>query len=221
MNIFQTWHSKKLPVKMYQAIKNIKKNNPKFNHYLFDDTECRAFIKDNYDYKILNAYDRLIPGAYKADLWRYCVLYKYGGIYMDIKYYPINGFKLVNLLEEEHWVIDADNHGIYNALMVCKPNNEILWKAINQIADNVINKYYGSSFLEPTGPLLLAQYFNTEEKRKSNMRHIVRGTNDFNKIITFNNFVVFQCYNGYFKERSSHSIKPHYSELWNKRIIYL
>jgi mannosyltransferase OCH1-like enzyme len=223
MNIFQTWHSKKLPVKMYQAIKNIKKNNPRFKHFLFDDAECRAFIKDNFDFKILNAYDKLIPGAYKADLWRYCVLYKYGGIYMDIKYYPINGFKLVNLLEEEQWVLDVDNNGIYNALMVCKPNNEILWKAINQIADNVMNKYYGSSCLEPTGPLLLAKYFTHEEKIRFKMRHILMGTgtNDYNKIIKFNNFHVFQCYNGYFKERSSYSIKPHYSELWKIRAIYL
>ena len=32
------------------------------------------------------AYDRLIPTAFKADLWRYCVLYKYGGVYLDVKY---------------------------------------------------------------------------------------------------------------------------------------
>ena len=26
-------------------------------------------------------FDRLIPGAFKADLWRYCVMYITGGIF--------------------------------------------------------------------------------------------------------------------------------------------
>ena len=34
---------------------------------------------------VLNAYDSLIPGAYKADLFRYLVLYREGGVYLDCK----------------------------------------------------------------------------------------------------------------------------------------
>jgi mannosyltransferase OCH1-like enzyme len=33
--------------------------------------------------KYLKAYDTLIPNAYKADLFRYSVVYHYGGCYMD------------------------------------------------------------------------------------------------------------------------------------------
>lgn len=95
-NIFQTWQDKKLPPLMYLAIQNIKKLNPRFKYYLFDDDECREFIKNNFYIDFLNAYDNLIPGAYKADLWRYCILYKKGGIYLDVKYTPINGFKFFN-----------------------------------------------------------------------------------------------------------------------------
>ena len=171
-NIFQTWHSKKLPPKMYYTMKLIKQNNPNFKIFLFDDNDCRKFIQDNFDSYVLNAYDRLIPGAYKADLWRYCVLYIHGGIYMDVKYYPINKFKLINLLEEEHWVLDNDGNGVYNALMVCKAKNEILLKAIYLIVENVKNKYYGNSFLEPTGPGLLAKYFTNEEKSTFKIKHI-------------------------------------------------
>ena len=55
---------------------------------------CREFIKNNFDLDILNAYDILKPGAFKADLWRCCILYIYGGIYLDIKYGCFAGFKL-------------------------------------------------------------------------------------------------------------------------------
>lgn len=220
-NIFQTWHTKRLPINMYRSIQVIKNNNPRFKYYLFDDNDCREFIKNNFDESILNAYDKLIPGAYKADLWRYCVLYKYGGIYIDIKYYPINGFKLINLLEEEHWILDADKIGIYNAIMVSKPNNEILLKAINQIVENVKHKYYGSCFLEPTGPKLLAKYFTQTEKNSFKMKHILTGDNDYNKVVLFNGFEVFRCYNGYIKERTKYSKTKHYSILWKERHIYL
>lgn len=220
-NIFQTWHTKILPPKMYAAVKYIKLSNPGFKHYLFDDNDCRQFIQKHFDSSVLNAYDRLIPGAYKADLWRYCVLYKLGGVYIDIKYYPINNFKLINLLEEEHWVLDLDSDKIYNALMVCKAGNEILLKAINKIVENVRTRFYGSSFLEPTGPRLLKQYFSADEKKAFKIRHICENNRDDGKYILFNNIPIFRCYNGYFAEREKASKKQHYGILWKRRQIYL
>ena len=76
LNIYQTWHTKELPSKMLQTCNLIKSENPEFNHYLYDDNDCREFIKANFEIDVLNAYDNLIPGAYRADLWRYCILYK-------------------------------------------------------------------------------------------------------------------------------------------------
>ena len=32
---------------------------------------------------------------------------------MDIKYQPINGFKLFNLLEKEHWTKDINENNVY------------------------------------------------------------------------------------------------------------
>jgi len=220
-NIFQTWHSKILPKSMFLAVLQIKRANPRFNYYLFDDNDCREFIRKYFDNEVLNAYDKLIPGAYKADLWRYCILYKMGGIYLDIKYIPMNNFKFINLLNREYWVTDVDGNGIYNALMICKVGNPILLNAINKIVDNVKNKYYGTSFLEPTGPLLLSKYFTDEEKKKSVIKHVVNGHNDFNKFILFNNHPILQCFRGYYVEQNKYKIKKHYSELWNERNIYL
>ena len=33
--------------------------------------------KNNFDYNVLYAYDSLVPISYKADLFRFCILYKY------------------------------------------------------------------------------------------------------------------------------------------------
>jgi mannosyltransferase OCH1-like enzyme len=105
--LYQTWVSKTLPPKMKACVEKLTKQNPEFEHRLFDDADCRAFIKNNYDSDVLDAYDRLVPGAYKADLWRYCVLYKTGGVYLDIKFQCEPGFSLMEFTKEsETFVLD-------------------------------------------------------------------------------------------------------------------
>ena len=205
---------------MYNAVKKIRRFNPRFNYHLYDDNECREFIKNNFDNEVLNAYDSLIPGAYKADLWRYCILYKKGGIYLDIKYVPTNGFRFVNLLESEHFVRDFGGGGVYNALLVCKAGNEILLKCINQIVQNVKDKFYGNSCLDPTGPNLLGKFFSDHEKNSFDLKHNLVGSNDYDKFILFNNHPVLKCYNGYFSERQKYASKQHYGQLWYNRQIY-
>ena len=220
-NIFQTWHSKILPPLMSQSILKIKCLNPKFNYFLFDDNDCREFIKKHFRNDVLDAYDRLIPGAYKADLWRYCILFIKGGIYLDIKYTPLNGFKFINLTEKEHLVYDIDGTNIYNALMVCLPGNKLLINSINAIVENVKNKFYGASFLEPTGPKLLAKIITDDYKDIIDLNHKELNGNNNYRIIYFNNIPILKSYNGHTSERDKNSIKKHYSSLWNERRVYL
>jgi mannosyltransferase OCH1-like enzyme len=184
--IYQTWHTTNLPPKMQQAVNTIKAHNPEFQHFLYDDNMCREFIKNNFPEDVLRAYDFLIPGAYKADLWRYCILYKKGGIYLDIRYVPFENFKFLNLTKKEHFVIDletfeenpnfyrSESSGecrIYNALMVTLPGNQKLYKSLYQIVCNVKNRFYGKNSLEPTGPNLLKKYFTDYEKLNIELRH--------------------------------------------------
>lgn len=51
--------------------------------FFYDDASCDSFIKDNFPENVYRAYSRLPMSVMKADLWRYCILYKYGGIYAD------------------------------------------------------------------------------------------------------------------------------------------
>lgn len=219
LNIFQTWHTHNLPPLMKESVNLIKRLNPGFQHFLFDDNDCRNFIIENYPPDVLYAFDNLIPGAYKADLWRYCVLYKLGGIYLDIKYRPVNYFRFISLTEKEHFVLDADKYGIYNALLVCKPGNQILFKAIRQIVENVKRKYYGNHCLDPTGPKLLAKYFTNRDKQRFEMRHEYYNNNN-NRFVFFKNYVVLKSYHGYLNEHNANKKIQHYGVLWEQRKIY-
>lgn len=164
LKIYQTWYSTELPELLQTNVNLLKEQNPEFEFYLYDDNHCREFIQNHFDISVVNAFDKLIPGAYKADLFRYCILYIQGGIYIDIKYVGIHRFKFIALTEKEYFVrdIESSGSGIYNALMICKPGNEILWKAIQKIVQNVSMKFYGNSSLEPTGPMLLKTIIDSE-----------------------------------------------------------
>mgnify|MGYP002652111451 FL=1 len=62
----------------------MKRRNPDYSYQLFDDNEVRIFLEQEFPPKYLKAYDRLTIGAAKADFFRYAILYKKGGVYLDV-----------------------------------------------------------------------------------------------------------------------------------------
>ena len=88
-NIFQTHKSMsyiKSKPDIFNAFKSWVTYSNSFNYYFYNDKMCDNFIKDTAIYinkDIYTAYCRLPMAVMKADLWRYCVIYHYGGIYAD------------------------------------------------------------------------------------------------------------------------------------------
>jgi hypothetical protein len=200
---------------MKQNVELLKSQNPEFTYYLYDDAMCRNFIQQNFDADVLYSFDKLKPGAYKADLWRYCILYKKGGIYLDIKYNGVNNYKLIHLTDKEYYVRDRPYEGIigiYNALLCVKPNNQIIHKCIQTIVKYVKHNIFGPSNLYITGPHLMSMFFTKEE--------IVSLPLSFNghSILLYNN-PILSIYKTYRAEQSKSPIK-HYSQLWIEKDIY-
>lgn len=87
--IFQTHKSVeylKTKPKLVNAISSWNKwsRNNEFKYYFYTNDMCDKFIKNYFDTKTYTAYSKLPIGVMKADLWRYCVIYYYGGIYADV-----------------------------------------------------------------------------------------------------------------------------------------
>lgn len=198
-------------------------SNPKIKFHLYDETECREFIKQHFDLDVLEAYDAIIPCSYKSDLWRFCVLYINGGIYMDIKYRCVNGFKFISLSEKEYFVRDYNPIHTYTALIVSLPKNDILFKCITQIVDNVNNKYYGNTSLDPTGPGLLGKFFTQDVKNAMEIYHDVKFVeNKLNQFfIVKDNSIILSFYDGYREEQQKYQKMKHYGKLWEEKNIYI
>ena len=230
LDVYTCWHTKDLPPLMKQNYEKLIYDNPKMNFHLYDENECREFIKTYFEPDVVDAYDKLIPCSYKSDLWRYCVLFINGGIYMDIKFSCVNNFKLISLTEKEHFVRDIEllqgpPGGTLTGLIVCKPGNIILFNCIRQIINNVKNQFYGITSLYPTGPGLLGCFFSKNEKTQMEMyfeNTIVNGKDNY--YICYNDgdkdIIILKMYDKYREEQQIYQKNPHYGNLWDQRKIY-
>ena len=85
--IHQTFMTKRLPAELQENVENIKRLNPGWRHVVYDDEDIEKFIRENYGPGVLHYFERINPkyGVARADLFRYLLLYKCGGVYLDIK----------------------------------------------------------------------------------------------------------------------------------------
>lgn len=222
LNVFITWESlEKMPPIMKSRLKEFKQQNKEFKFFIYDDKMCRDFIEKHFNEDVLYAFDKLNPGAFKADLWRYCVLYVNGGIYLDIKYTVThNDFKLIRLTDKEYFAKDRDviggDFGVYQAILVCMPNNSILLKCIDSIVDNVKNNFYPEKRgeLAITGPLLMSKFFYQSTIKEFEL------TFENGKEIHLQGIRILSVYPEYRQEQDSFSLKRHYTSFFNDRECY-
>jgi len=220
--IYESWHSNKIPERMKDNIYKLINKNPEFDYYLFSDEKCKEFITDNFTVDVVNAFDSLRPGAYKSDLWRYCILYKNGGVYLDIKFYSV--VPLINLVRTNPviFVKDIDAKCLYNAFMVSTPQNPIFKYCIDSIIHSCKFKLYKSGSLHITGPCLLGKMViennGKDYIKKLNFRHAYHIFTE--KQILYKNELVLQSYKEYSEDQQMSEKIEHYSILWNRRRVY-
>lgn len=77
----------KLPAILEENVQRITALNPGWEHRLYDDDAMADFIGSTYGQRVLDYYNRINEkyGAARADLFRYLLIYKHGGVYLDIK----------------------------------------------------------------------------------------------------------------------------------------
>lgn len=126
--------------------------NPEYEYRFYDDNDIIDFLKTDFP-DFLEGYNKLKFGASKADLWRYLIVYKYGGIYADIDCKCINSLRKWIDPNATYVTQLGINKDICQWLIISIPQNPIFLKAaeltLHQSAHN--NKkisYYGFDYIE-------------------------------------------------------------------------
>ena len=83
--IHQTWFeelSREKYPNMSRLVESFRLSGWEYKFYA--DEDAASFLSTHFPAEVREAYDALIPGAFKADLFRYCVLLIHGGVYADV-----------------------------------------------------------------------------------------------------------------------------------------
>lgn len=147
--------------------KQTLERNPGYELFYFDNADCEQLIKEEWGQEYLDIYNILIPTAYKADFFRYLLLYNYGGIWGDFTQVPwaqfddmISGVDRLFCLDRPATYTDME---LYNAIMMVKPKDKVVDNAILISKANILTRNYGSGSLDITGPVVLGQAFRASE----------------------------------------------------------
>ena len=160
-NIFQSWHTKQLHPLIQQKINSFKELNSDYTYYLYDDNDMDDFVNQHFIGEISELYNKLNIIVAKVDFWRYLVLYKYGGIYLDMDSSiekPLNEL----IKHEDQAIITAEgNPNLYvQWSLIFSKEHPILKKTIELICNNIKNNRYPNNIHKMTGPTVYTEAIN-------------------------------------------------------------
>lgn len=206
---------------IYDCTKSFKSQD-KWDYRFLNDEDAISFLKENFDEDVVHAFEVLIPGAFKADLLRACLLYIHGGVYADIKlklHYDLDSFLYDDLVLVNEF---KGMEGIWNGFMASVPKHIYFKKVINNIAENVKNMYYGFHCLDITGPRLCGKVYKElnfeKDYIKLNARKLKGDIKSY--INLYNNQEIFLSNKLHNKYRKEYKSKSDYASLWENRKVF-
>jgi len=130
--LFQTYKDKsKIPKEVYETI---AKYAPEYTHIILDDKDGTSFLTEYFEPVVLETFNKLKLGPHKADLLRYCLLYVYGGVYMDISTELM--IPLSTLFADKtvvYTVLAGSKDHIYQGVICTPPSNPLFLSLIYYI----------------------------------------------------------------------------------------
>lgn len=136
--IWQTMKTNVVPKIMKDYSNSWIEQNPEYEYRFFDDKDIYQFIDAEFP-EYISAYKKIKHGAVQADLWRYLILYKYGGVYADIDCRCIVSLKKW-IQPTAGWVTQLGiNKDVCQWLIITIPGNPVFRKAAEKSSANLLN----------------------------------------------------------------------------------
>jgi mannosyltransferase OCH1-like enzyme len=223
-----------LPEVYKYIYQDILKNNPGYELFYFSNKDCIDSLRDHYGEDYVALHQKLIPTAYQADFWRYCILNIYGGCYGDFSQVPLVPYN--EIIEGVDRVFARDDpsskSSLYNAVMCSKPGDEVVYKAMKISENNIRTNNYGIGSLDITGPIVLGKAFiQIKYKNRTGIKEISLGDYNGSRILQHRgsgNFVGNSEKNIFVTKLRNHSgvvYNPnnnniHYDKSWAEKKVF-
>lgn len=151
--IHQTFKTNNVPNDMYNAASSYINLNKNYDYNFYDDDDieniineydCSAFPFTNDELR--SAYNKMNTGAGKADLFRYAIVYKYGGCYFDIDTVcasPLDTF----ITEEDEVVSGLGGRGdLHQWGLIYSKEHPFIKKTLENCVFHILNETYVPGF---------------------------------------------------------------------------
>ena len=147
--VHQTWFepvTKEKYPNMSRLIASWERSGWTYNFW--SDEKAAAFLSTHFPPEVREAYDSVLPGAFKADLFRYCVLLIQGGVYADMDVLLESNLDAV-VSGDVGFMVPMDSPGtkigrrscLWNGLMAVAPGHPFLAKTIELVVNNIRNRF--------------------------------------------------------------------------------
>jgi hypothetical protein len=153
--IHQTHATSRQPTDIYIATKVLVKMNPTYSYKFYDNHECQKALETHFGPQSaqVKAYNKLKIGAYKADLFRLCILYAEGGVYMDCKATTLAPLSSIITYADINVVADIRQTRLQTgAFLASSPRNPLIQALMDGAVARILNEEYGNGCLDIAGP---------------------------------------------------------------------
>jgi len=183
--IYQTYKTHKLPAITRWHIRRMKKRNPSYEYRFYDDPMVDGYIKDEFEPEIYDLFKRINIGAAKADFFRYAILYKKGGIYLDIDSLFLKKLDEI-ILPNDSAIISLGSHkkNYIQWSLFFEAGHPFLKKTIELMVDNLQNNKYPYDVHRMTGPTVYSEAIRQCLEESPNITYRQIGV-DYDKKLKF------------------------------------
>jgi mannosyltransferase OCH1-like enzyme len=187
--IHQTFKTDKLPFITRWHIARFRKRNADYAYEFYDDDRIASFLQEHFDEEVFRQYQRLNIGAAKADFFRYAVMLKKGGVYVDLDS-AVNG-RLSDFIKPDDVAVISKEHnpGLYvQWALIYEPNHPFIQRTMDMMLDNIRHNRYPHDVHKMTGPQVYSDAINACIQEDSQVPHRVFGY-DYNGHLKFKYFL--------------------------------
>jgi inositol phosphorylceramide mannosyltransferase catalytic subunit len=179
--IFQTYVNDRLPVVTKFFIWWMKRQNKDYRYEFYDDARIDQFLKEEYPPDVFNAYSKLAIGAAKADFFRYAVLYKYGGVYVDIDGAIVRPLSEI-IQDDDVAVLSREVHpGLFvQWALIYDKGHPFMLRTLNRCIENINKNKSPNNVLYMTGPNVYSEVINEALANREEIPHRIYGV-DFER----------------------------------------
>jgi len=172
--IHQTWKNSTIPDKWKESVESIKDHHKGYKYMLWTDKAMKEFVKKEYPefYKTYNEYPHPIQ---RCDAFRFLVLYKYGGIYIDM---DIGCKKSVSSLLKYDLVLvkSANFDTLTNSFIMATRKNPFIKYCIDHLIEYKDSfSFFGKHLhiMQSTGPFFINSMANEYKLSKKDNHYIL------------------------------------------------